>query len=244
MTSTQKQLPDLFSGSTLTVLGRYRNFGNGTTHIALDGKLNGEHHTQKFTAYPTKTSHDFVAQLWASRAVGYLLDQIRLHGEEEELVEEVVRLAKQYGIITPYTSYLILEDEQIWTGGGIPRPIPMPQPRIFERLGGAEMDDIVHEDYGGMKQKSGGSSIRSSKEIQELNKADNLAQTKQGQGRMNYRDGEGNTQNIAQQYRNVQGRAIYETTANNWVDAEVLNHPNAKDQSHTICLKRLFRPGK
>src|SRR6185503_10239056 len=47
---------------------------------------------------------------WARRHVGYLLDSIRLRGENRELVDEIVRLSMQYGIQTPYTSYLILED--------------------------------------------------------------------------------------------------------------------------------------
>jgi Ca-activated chloride channel family protein len=43
--------------------------------------------------------------------VGWLLDQIRLHGESAELRDEVVDLARRYGIVTPYTAYLIVEDE-------------------------------------------------------------------------------------------------------------------------------------
>jgi hypothetical protein len=54
---------------------------------------------------------DFLPRLWATRKVGYLLDEIRLHGEDDELVDEIVALSKRYGIITPYTSFLILEDE-------------------------------------------------------------------------------------------------------------------------------------
>ena len=41
----------------------------------------------------------------------HLLDEIRLHGEEKELVDEIVTLGKRYGIVTPYTSYLVTEDE-------------------------------------------------------------------------------------------------------------------------------------
>ena len=41
--------------------------------------------------------------LWARRKVGYMLDQIRVNGEKKELVDEVVTLAKRYGITTPYT---------------------------------------------------------------------------------------------------------------------------------------------
>jgi Ca-activated chloride channel family protein len=40
-----------------------------------------------------------------------LLNEIRLHGEDTELVQSVVNLSVRYGIITPYTSYLIEEDD-------------------------------------------------------------------------------------------------------------------------------------
>jgi Ca-activated chloride channel family protein len=43
--------------------------------------------------------------------VGWLLDEIRLRGENAELRDEVAQLARRYAIVTPYTSYLIVEDE-------------------------------------------------------------------------------------------------------------------------------------
>jgi Ca-activated chloride channel family protein len=45
--------------------------------------------------------------------VGYLLDTIRRNGEKKELVDEVVTLAKRYGITTPYTSYLVVPDAPV-----------------------------------------------------------------------------------------------------------------------------------
>ena len=51
-------------------------------------------------------------RLWASRRVAYLLDEIRLHGENAELKNEATDLARQFGLVTPYTAYLIMEDEQ------------------------------------------------------------------------------------------------------------------------------------
>src|SRR5438046_1052051 len=45
------------------------------------------------------------------RRVGYLLDEIRLHGDNKELKDEVTELARKYSIVTPYTAYLIIEDE-------------------------------------------------------------------------------------------------------------------------------------
>jgi len=105
------QLPDLFHGSQLVVLGRYT--GDGKATVKLTGKVGME--TREFVydiVFADKTVEDkaFVEDLWARRKVGYLLDQIRQNGEKKELVDEVVTLAKRYGITTPYTSYLIVPD--------------------------------------------------------------------------------------------------------------------------------------
>src|SRR5262249_34076927 len=68
---------------------------------------------------------DFIEHLWARRKVGYLLDQIRANGEKKELVDEVVLLAKKYGITTPYTSYLIVPDGAVPVAGNLDkRPLP------------------------------------------------------------------------------------------------------------------------
>ena len=105
-------LPDLFKGEQLIVAGRYAGSADGD--LLLEGTVNGEKRAFEFkTAFPSESAgHEFIPRLWATRRVGYLLDEIRLHGENKELKDEVVELARKYGIVTPYTAYLILEDEQ------------------------------------------------------------------------------------------------------------------------------------
>jgi Ca-activated chloride channel homolog len=105
-------LPDLFKGEQLVVAGRYS--GAAVGEILLEGTVQGERRAFEFKAdFPVQASaHEFIPRLWAARRVGYLLDEIRLHGENRELKDEVVELARKYGIVTPYTAYLILEDEQ------------------------------------------------------------------------------------------------------------------------------------
>jgi Ca-activated chloride channel family protein len=104
------ELPDLFHGDQLVVLGRYE--GKGHVAIKLTGTVGME--TKEFvyeTDFQAKTAEkNFVEDLWARRKVGYLLDQIRLNGEKKELIEEVTKLAKKHGITTPYTSFLIVPD--------------------------------------------------------------------------------------------------------------------------------------
>ncbi|MBX9653196.1 VWA domain-containing protein [bacterium] len=106
------KLPDLFHGSQLVVAARYS--GSGTPKFKFTGKLGTEEKTFEFTpSLPgEKTDNDFVGLLWAQRKIGYLLDQIRNSGENKELVDEVTSIAKKFGIVTPYTSYLLVPDEK------------------------------------------------------------------------------------------------------------------------------------
>jgi Ca-activated chloride channel homolog len=119
------KLPDLFKGQELIVLGRYKEDGKAT--IRLRGKVGDEskEFTYKVEFPKSDTDHEFVPRLWATRRVGHLLEEIRNNGEGGELKEEVTQLAKQYGIVTPYTSYLVTEDQPVLAlreGGRAPRP--------------------------------------------------------------------------------------------------------------------------
>ena len=104
-------LPDLFKGEEIVLVGRYSKAGKGD--VLLDGTVNGDKVQTEFgVTFPKVADRDFIPRLWATRRVGFLLDEIRLHGEKKELKEEITRLARQYGIVTPYTAYLIIEDER------------------------------------------------------------------------------------------------------------------------------------
>jgi len=104
-------VPDIFKGEQLVLAGRYS--GKGAGAIQIEGTVTGE--TRKFaydvTFADEANDHEFIPRLWATRRVGYLLDEIRLRGENQELKDEVVELARKYSIVTPYTAYLITEDE-------------------------------------------------------------------------------------------------------------------------------------
>ncbi|HLF00539.1 MAG TPA: hypothetical protein VI547_01090, partial [Anaerolineales bacterium] len=104
-------LPDLFAGTQLVVVGRYRDGGAG--EITLRGLVNGRSREFVYADQTLRESggDEFIPRLWATRKIGYLLNQIRLHGEREEWVKTIVNLSVRYGIVTPYTSYLITEDD-------------------------------------------------------------------------------------------------------------------------------------
>jgi Ca-activated chloride channel homolog len=108
-------LPDLFAGSQLVIAGRYH--GSGPAAVTLKGTVNGLSQTYAFNDLSFKSlgGDEFIAPLWATRKIGYLLAQVRLHGESKEAIDEIVALAVKYGIVTPYTSFLIDEGQDVFT---------------------------------------------------------------------------------------------------------------------------------
>jgi Ca-activated chloride channel family protein len=109
-------LPDLFVGSQIVLVGRYRNGGPAT--IRLSGTVNGKSQTFTYSdlTFRSNGGEDFIPRLWATRKIGYLLNQIRLRGEDKETIAQIVTLAVRYGIATPYTSFLV--DERAQTEAG------------------------------------------------------------------------------------------------------------------------------
>lgn len=129
-----RALPDLFRGTQVALLGRYRNERDlRNVTVRLSGNASP---TRTFSwtglRFPLRDErHDFLPRLWATRRVGWLMEQVRAHGENRELVEEITELGTRFGIVTPYTSFLALEP-------GMERPVE-PQrrpPVVFDRRGG------------------------------------------------------------------------------------------------------------
>jgi Ca-activated chloride channel family protein len=118
-----RDLGHLYKGQQLLVVGRYR--GDGPARVTLQGKVSGEAEARAFTfdvRFPAvEPLNDFLPRLWSTRKIGYLLDEIRLHGDRAELRDEVIRLARRFGIVTPYTSYLVAPDSEM-QGVAVPRP--------------------------------------------------------------------------------------------------------------------------
>jgi len=133
------------------------------------------------------------------------------------LVDEATRLARRFGVVTPYTSYLIMEDEQRRVAANTLQPkhqtlnAVAPAAKLAARMKG---------EYGAMQQKAGAPSVQASKEVEALKNAQNQAQIGQGSSRMTYVDHDGKAQNLASQSKNVQGRAVYQV-GNNWVDSQL-----------------------
>ena len=96
-----------FSGSMAMWVGRYRKAQQDTvfsvrgvrdgTPLAISTKVNlpGEF-----------MDHPQLPRLWARARVDALLEKIQREGEDQATIDEIIRLARQYKFVTPYTSFL------------------------------------------------------------------------------------------------------------------------------------------
>lgn len=100
-----RQLPDIFKGSQLIVAGRYHGDPHGTVRLTGIAEDRPVTFTLSDAFGENAGRSGMIPRIWATRKIGYLLDQVRLHSNQE-VIDEIVRLSKEYAIITPYTSFL------------------------------------------------------------------------------------------------------------------------------------------
>jgi Ca-activated chloride channel family protein len=124
------KLPDLFEGDQLVLLGQY--LGEEPITFRVKGNYLGEKRVFQFTFGFDKatTRNAFVPRLWASRRIAVLIDAIRAlgadgdrglpgpeivkkHPKVKELVDEIIRLSTEYGILTEYTAFLAREGTEL-----------------------------------------------------------------------------------------------------------------------------------
>lgn len=120
-------IPDLYAEEQLVVTGQYR--GDGPLRFELTGSSLGGQRSFRFDFSLKKATkrNGFVPRLWASRRIGLLSDAVRQLGADpggvhrpsalrpaitpavQELIDEIVRLSMEFGILTEYTAFLARE---------------------------------------------------------------------------------------------------------------------------------------
>lgn len=124
-----RQLPDLFAGDQLVVLGQY--VGQGDLPFELRGRTPSGVRTFQFRlpVENASTAHGFVPRLWATRQIAFLVDELRQHGGDlggplhgrtrqvhprlRELTDEIVRLSTRFGVLGEYTAFLATEGSRL-----------------------------------------------------------------------------------------------------------------------------------
>jgi Ca-activated chloride channel family protein len=141
-----KRLPDLFRGTQSVVFGRYDGGNLNAARVQLIGTAQGrESRISGDGDWKSEgKSNDTLPRLWAMRKVGYLMDDARLSGRAvpQEVRDEIIKLSRKYGIVTPFTAGLITEDTPASgvPASGVAGQVPAPPrltitPSILHRSG-------------------------------------------------------------------------------------------------------------
>ncbi len=142
-------LPDLFAGEQLIVAGRYRTPGTAT--VTLTGRVGDARAEYVYDGlgFGSGSADEFVPRLWATRKIGDLLREMRLQGVDDETVEQVVALSVRYGIVTPFTSFLVEEPGLLTEDrlGGVAEEFSRALTQSLARTSGA--DAVAYSDDAG-----------------------------------------------------------------------------------------------
>jgi Ca-activated chloride channel family protein len=110
-----RETGDLYAGHRILIAGRYDQAGKA--RLVLSGKRGNEPVRAEFevslAADARSGERDLVGRIYAAMKIGFLVDEIRLNGENKELVDEIVRLGTRFGILTEYTSFLAADDTDL-----------------------------------------------------------------------------------------------------------------------------------
>ena len=149
----------------------------------------------KFETASDPDEKPFVARVWATMKIGFLLDQMRVMGRrEKELVDEIVRLSVKFGIVTEYTAFLA--DERVDF-----RDVAKNRDRAVEELGKK------------LAEATGGSGTNQAQNVK------GMRHRQQADDRNRWMDAQGREVEV-HSVRNI-GRKTFYRRAGVWIDREV-----------------------
>jgi len=145
------KMPDLFAGRTVAVLGRYEGGSSGVITISGSQGSTPTRFEYDVTLPDYAFDNGFVPRVWALRRVGELLDALKLGEASESAVDDLLAVARRYGVVTAFTYFVPNADGNLeMTYLGVP-----------EATTGAEAVEAATS-IGGYSQSSGaGSSVTS-----------------------------------------------------------------------------------
>lgn len=117
-------LPNLPLGHQQVLLGRYLPSSEAQTGtITIEGTLNGKPvvFEAPITVPASDGGNSFLPRLWARRHLDALLAQ----GRTPEVQQEIVEFSERFGIMTPFTSFLVLESDEDRERYGVARRVRM-----------------------------------------------------------------------------------------------------------------------
>jgi len=138
-------VPDLFADQPVILHGRYGLAGEGM--VTIRGLVAGEPWETAVRAVlpPDRPQNDALAILWARAAIEDMMDQMH-GGEAGELVSAITELALAYRLMSPYTSFVAVEEKVVNREGKLVTvqvPVPMPEGVSYEGVFGDARGEVA-----------------------------------------------------------------------------------------------------
>jgi Ca-activated chloride channel homolog len=117
---TPEQIGSLYRGQQLVLFGHY--WGDGMADVTLKGRISGQPKSyQTRFAFPAKaTDNPEIERLWAYATIEDAMAEMADFGEKADLKQAITDLGVEYGLVTDYTSMVVMRDE-IFDQRGIKR---------------------------------------------------------------------------------------------------------------------------
>lgn len=113
-------LPNLYHGSPVRVYGRYRTAGDVAVTLRSDIQGQAFEQTVKVPLPETEAGNPEIERMWALHRVDRLLGDERRDGANRHK-DEIVRLCEGYSIVSPYASFIVLENDNEYKRWSIER---------------------------------------------------------------------------------------------------------------------------
>ncbi|HYO58723.1 VIT domain-containing protein [Archangium sp.] len=151
--------PQLVDGTPWSLFGRYTTPGSGK--VVLKGKSGAETFSLSIpVSFPARSDRPAVEKLWAAERIRAWQDAVLVGRRAQALKERIVQLALAHGLVTQYTSFVVVEErtgERRASGQPETRVVPVHAPAGWAMFGTAkqEAEGAVPAPLGGKQRQRG-----------------------------------------------------------------------------------------
>jgi Ca-activated chloride channel family protein len=106
-----ERIGSLYRGQQLIVVGHY--WGDGEAEVTISGKLSGQDqsYSSRFDFPRQSERNPEIERLWAYATIEDLQNRIDYLGEDADSRQAIVDIATEYGLVTDYTSMVVVREE-------------------------------------------------------------------------------------------------------------------------------------
>jgi Ca-activated chloride channel family protein len=108
---TPARIGSLYRGQQLIIFGHY--WGDGLANVEISGKVSDRNvdYETRFDFPAQSTLNPEIERLWAYASIEDLQNRIDYLGADSDSEQAIVDLATEYGLVTDYTSMVVVRDE-------------------------------------------------------------------------------------------------------------------------------------